>query len=95
MNYKFLLAFLPVFILSVTAATNIAHAQKAYTKNGEINFSSKAPMEKIEAVNKSVTSILDTKTGEVQFSVLMQGFEFEKALMQEHFNEDYVESDNT
>lgn len=38
--------------------------------------------------------MLDTKTGQVQFAVLMKGFEFEKALMQEHFNENYVESDH-
>jgi polyisoprenoid-binding protein YceI len=37
--------------------------------------------------------VLDSKTGVIQFSVLMRGFEFRKALMQEHFNENYVESD--
>jgi hypothetical protein len=68
-------------------------AQKSYTKSGKISFYSKAPLEKIEAVNKTVTAILDSKTGMVQFAVLMKGFEFEKALMQEHFNENYVESD--
>jgi polyisoprenoid-binding protein YceI len=36
---------------------------------------------------------LDVKTGNVQFSVPIKGFEFEKALMQEHFNENYLESD--
>lgn len=37
--------------------------------------------------------MLDANTGNIQFAVLMKGFEFKKALMQEHFNEDYVESD--
>jgi polyisoprenoid-binding protein YceI len=69
-----------------------ADAQKLYTKNGEITFYSKAPLENIEALNKSVTAILDAKTGAVQIAILMRGFEFEKALMQEHFNENYVES---
>ena len=50
-------------------------------------------MEDIEAINKSVVTLLDTKTGDIQFAVLMKGFEFKKALMQEHFNKDYVESD--
>ncbi len=65
---------------------------KYYTKTAKINFYSKAPLENIEAVNKTVTAIVNRKTGEVQFSVLVKGFEFEKALMQEHFNENYMES---
>lgn len=66
---------------------------KYFTKTGRIEFFSKATMEDIEAKNKTVAAILDTKSGALQFSVLMKGFEFEKALMQEHFNENYVESD--
>jgi hypothetical protein len=75
-------------------AIQITKAQERfYTKGGEIRFYSKAPLETIEAVNKSVTCVMDTKIGLVQFVVLMKGFEFRKALMQEHFNENYVESD--
>ncbi len=71
-----------------------AQAQSKYfTKTGKIEFFSKAPLEDIEARNKTVAAILDTQTGALQFSVLMKGFEFPKALMQEHFNENYVESD--
>jgi hypothetical protein len=66
---------------------------KFFTKNGKINFVSKGTVETIEAQHKSVTCVLDSKTGNIQFSVLMKGFEFKKALMQEHFNENYVESD--
>lgn len=66
--------------------------EKFFTKSGKIIFESKAPLENIEGLNKSVTSVLDIKTGNMQFAVLMKGFEFEKALMQEHFNENYVES---
>jgi polyisoprenoid-binding protein YceI len=64
-----------------------------FTKTGRIEFVSKAPLEDIEAKNKTVTAVLDTKSGALQFSVQMKGFEFEKALMQQHFNENYVESD--
>lgn len=71
----------------------IASAQdKYFTKTGKITFVSKAPLEDIDAVNKTASAILDTKTGMIQFAVLMKGFEFERALMQEHFNENYVES---
>lgn len=70
-----------------------AQAQDRYfTKTGKIDFYSKAPLEDIEAKNKTVTAVLDTKTGAMQFQVEMKGFEFEKKLMQEHFNENYVES---
>ena len=78
------------FLLSAT----IGFAQDRYfTKTGKIDFYSKAPMEDIEAKNKTVTAVIDTKTGAMQFAVQMKGFEFEKKLMQEHFNENYVESD--
>lgn len=66
---------------------------KFYTKTGRINFFSKAPLEDIEGKNKTVTAVMDTKTGAIQFAVQMKGFEFEKQLMQQHFNENYVESD--
>ncbi|AXY78714.1 YceI family protein [Paraflavitalea soli] len=72
----------------------LAFAQdKFFTKSGRISFVSKGNVETIAAKHKGITCVLDTKTGAVQFAVLMKGFEFAKALMQEHFNENYVESD--
>lgn len=69
------------------------HAQNRYfTKSGKIDFYSKAPLEDIQATNNTVTAVLDIKTGAMQFSVPMRSFEFQKKLMQEHFNENYVES---
>jgi polyisoprenoid-binding protein YceI len=68
--------------------------QKYFTKNAQINFdatSSSSP-ERIEGINRSGTCVIDTKTGNMQFAVLMKAFAFEKALMEEHFNENYVES---
>ena len=50
-------------------------------------------MEKIEAKNSTATCILDTESGRIEFAVLIKAFQFEKALMQEHFNENYMESD--
>lgn len=82
-----------VFVLVVSTCFFLQAQDKFYTKTGRVFFkSTKTPLEKIEATNKSSTCVLDTKTGNLQFSVLMKGFEFEKALMQEHFNENYVES---
>ena len=66
---------------------------KYFTKTGMISFYSKSPMENIQATNTKVVSVWDAATGQLEFAVLMKGFEFEKALMQEHFNENYVESD--
>ena len=63
------------------------------TRNGSISFYSKAALENIEANTKTAVSVLDKKTGQLEFSVLIKSFTFEKALMQEHFNENYLESD--
>ncbi|MBI5856422.1 MAG: YceI family protein [Sphingobacteriales bacterium] len=74
--------------------TSAGYGQKFFTKNGKINFdatSSSSP-ERIEGVNRSATCVMDAKSGAIQFAVLMKGFEFERALMEEHFNENYVES---
>ena len=67
-------------------------AQKYMTKNGKITFNSDAPMEKIEGKNNQVKVIIDATTGDLAFQVLITSFEFKQALMQEHFNENYMES---
>lgn len=82
-----------VVVLSLLWISAVSGQEKYFTKTGSISFFSKTDLEDIDAHNRSVTCVLDTKSGNVQFSVLMKGFEFKKALMQEHFNEDYVESD--
>ncbi len=66
--------------------------QKYFTKTGHVSFYSDTPLEKIEAQNKSSNCVLDLATGKLEFAVLIKGFQFEKALMQEHFNENYLES---
>lgn len=86
--YKFILICI-CFLMSVS----MAHAQTRYiTRNGYIWFFSKAPLEDIEAHNRQVSSVIDVATGEMVFSVPMKAFEFKKSLMQEHFNENYIES---
>jgi hypothetical protein len=67
-------------------------AQNFISKTGHIWFYSHTPMEEIEAHNYQVASILNPATGDLQFSLLNRSFEFKVALMQEHFNENYMES---
>ncbi|MBK8054535.1 MAG: YceI family protein [Saprospiraceae bacterium] len=80
-----------IFVLSM-ALLNQSDAQKYFTKTGVISFHSDTPIEKIEAQNKSSNCVLDIASGKLEFAVLIKGFQFEKALMQEHFNENYMES---
>ena len=86
---KKIVTLLAIVLLSAP----FANAQKYMTKAGTIKFFSETPMEKIEATNRQVNSALDFSTGNFVFKVLIRGFEFEKALMQEHFNENYMESE--
>ncbi len=59
---------------------------KFYTKSGKITFFSSTPVDNIQATNRSVVCLLVPATGDLQFAVLIKGFEFKKALMQEDFN---------
>jgi len=82
--------FLLLFFLNILIAVN---AQKYMTKNGYIGFYSHTPMEDIKADNNQVAGVLDITTGDMVFQVLIKSFHFERALMEEHFNENYMESD--
>ncbi len=86
MNTKILIT---VFIcLSV----QMVYAQKYYSKTGNISFYSDTDIEKIEAHNSSASTVIDVTTGAIEWGVLIQGFKFAKSLMQDHFNENYMES---
>lgn len=82
-----------LILLLFILPTTLFAQDKYYTKSGKASFYSATSVEDIEATNKSVTSVLDSKTGKIEFSMLIKSFEFEKALMQEHFNENYMESE--
>lgn len=73
--------------------SNTCLAQKYFTKNGNISFFSATSVENIKADNNQVMSVLNPSNGELQFSVLVKNFHFKKTLMEEHFNENYMESD--
>ena len=79
--------------LIVFVNITLSGQDKYFTKTGRISFAGKSTLSSINAENKAVSVVLDTKTGILQFSLLMKGFEFKKALMQKHFNEKYIESD--
>jgi hypothetical protein len=79
--------------LLFTAITVTCRAQKYIARNGHIWFYSEAPVENIEAHNYQVSSILEIGSGKLVFSLPVKGFQFEKALMQEHFNEKFMHSD--
>lgn len=84
---KILLILLTVYSIS-------ANAQSRYiTKSGHIQFFSEAPLENIDAHNHQVAGILDLTKNEVAISLLIKAFKFDKSLMEEHFNENYLESD--
>jgi polyisoprenoid-binding protein YceI len=82
-----------IFIISLLALLLPASAQKLVSKNSHIWFNATTPLENIEAHNHQAVSILDPAAGTLAFNVLIKGFEFRVALMQEHFNENYLESD--
>lgn len=86
---KRIIFILPVLILVCFTV----EAQKIYTKNGAVSFFSKSTLENITADNNQVTSVLNKQTGDLQFSILIKSFHFRKSLMEEHFNENYMESD--
>ena len=77
----------------IGAVTVSATAQKYMTRTGKVTFFSSTPVENIEAFNNEAACVVDAATGDMAFVVPIKSFKFEKALMQEHFNENYMESD--
>ncbi|MBL7782542.1 MAG: YceI family protein [Saprospiraceae bacterium] len=91
MSNKF---FLVIAISLISGMLVPAQAQKWFTRDGLVSFDATAANspEEIKAVNKSGTCVLDKSSGALEMAVLIKGFLFERALMQEHFNENYLES---
>jgi polyisoprenoid-binding protein YceI len=90
---KIILKIVPV--LAVVFITTQSFAQKVSSKTSNISFYSHTVLEDIKANNSASVSVLDPTTGDVVFSVPMQSFEFEKALMQKHFNSpDFLDTKN-
>lgn len=84
------------FVLIILIITGMAHnvkGQKYIARNGYVRFFSEAPLEDIEAVNHEGLSIFETGTNRIAFTIPIIHFEFAKKLMQQHFNENYLESE--
>lgn len=79
-----------VFLAAICAP---ARGQLYSTMDGEISFHSHTFLEDVDAVNKKVSAVIDPVRKNIAFSLAMKNFQFKKKLMQEHFNENYVESD--
>jgi polyisoprenoid-binding protein YceI len=80
--------------LSVLIVTNLtASAQKYVVDKSNVSFFSDAAIEDITAINKKASGIFNPGNSEIVFSIPISEFQFEKSLMQEHFNEKYMESD--
>ncbi len=88
MNFKFYSTLLFLFFFGIVSAQN-----KYSTKTGTIDFEgSVVSFEEVKARNENVSAILNTETGEFASLALIKGFRFKVALMEEHFNENYMES---
>jgi hypothetical protein len=82
-----------VLALSIALMNTSFSQEKIYsTKSGTISINANTPLETIEATNNQTLSKLSDKSGQLVFMLLIKGFTFKNALMQEHFNENYMES---
>ena len=91
MKNKILISFsLVATLLFISAKLN---AQLYKCTEGTVSFFSEAPVENIDAKSKSINSFINTDARTIAFVIPVSSFVFKKALMQEHFNEKYMESE--
>jgi polyisoprenoid-binding protein YceI len=83
-----------IYACLLTCTVFSAGAQDIFfTRTGKIEFHSGSSIEDIDGANNEVSSMLNIKTGDMAFTVLVKSFHFKRALMEEHFNENYMESE--
>lgn len=82
-----------LFYLFIWGSFHASVAQKFISTESYVHFFSDAPLENIEAVNESARSAFDANTGDLVFSIPIDKFEFSNKLMEEHFNENYMETE--
>lgn len=81
-------------LLVFTTQLNTLHAQKVMiSKSSEISFFSKTPLRDIEAENKAASSLINLDTKDIAIKIPVKSFVFPNKLMQEHFNENYLETE--
>jgi hypothetical protein len=79
-------------LIFITASVSVFGQGKFIAKNAYISFYSSTPMEDILGESNEAVTILDSENGEIIFQAIMTTFHFKRALMEEHFNENYMES---
>ena len=83
-----------LILITVFTITNSVQAQKYIDKKGKLTFeASEELFEPVKATNESVTVILNVETNEIASLALTKSFRFKNSLMEEHFNENYIESE--
>jgi hypothetical protein len=82
-----------ILLVLLSGFSASAFTQKYISEKSFVSFYSHALMEDIKAENKKATSLFNSETGDIAFSITMKDFKFPKSLMQQHFNEKYVESE--
>lgn len=83
------------FLFLVLISTTVISQNRYLTKTGALSFEASVPsFEEVAAKNNAVTAILNTENGEFAALALVKAFRFKNALMEEHFNENYAESDD-
>jgi hypothetical protein len=83
-----------LLVFSIVFLTNTSFGQNLYlSRNGNVKFYSHATLEEIEASNNQLAIIFNSSNGEIVSTLLIKSFQFKNALMEEHFNENYMESD--
>jgi len=83
-----------LFILCFALHFSVFSQPKYLTQEGIISFEASVPsFEEVAATNNTVTAILNAQNGEIAALAFVKGFRFKNALMEEHFNENYAESD--
>lgn len=84
--------FLAAIIIVTTTFFCKAQIYKSVDKGLNVSFFSETPLENIDAKSNIGSSLLNTSTDSVAFRLPISSFQFDKALMQEHFNENYMET---
>jgi hypothetical protein len=82
-----------IILMVFFLAGNVIFSQKMMTRTGEIKFEASMPaFEEIAGTNNTASSILEESTGDFAALALVKAFKFKSPLMEEHFNENYMES---
>ncbi len=82
-----------ILIIGLFLFHSLGFAQQYASTKSKVTFFSEALIEDITATNDKSRSVIDTSTGKIAFSIPIKDFKFRKSLMQEHFNDKYLESD--